>query len=87
MVAIPDGATATEEQIRVARQQVRAYLEAMETYLVCLQDQLDAKGDKATPEYKSQMSTRIIAGDDERQSVVAAINKASADYRAAHPSN
>jgi hypothetical protein len=87
MIAVPDGATATEEQMRLARQQVRTYLEAMELYLVCLEDQLLAKGAKVTEENKRLMSTRNLAGDDERTIVVDAINKAIRAYSAAHPSN
>lgn len=84
---LPDGATATEAQMLAARDAISAYMTAMEDYLVCLDDELAAKGDAATTEYKELMEKRIIAGDDERRRVAASFNEALQAYRKANPPN
>lgn len=82
---IPDGATATEAQMLAARDQITAYMTAMENYLVCLDDELAAKSAEATAEYKELMEKRIVAGDDERRRVAASFNEALQAYRQANP--
>src|SRR5690606_3162618 len=83
--SIPDGATATEAQMLAARTDITAYMTAMEDYLVCLDDELAAKADAATEEYKELMETRILAGDDERRQVAASFNEALQAFRKANP--
>jgi hypothetical protein len=83
--AVPDGATATEQQMLAARAEISAYMNAMETYLVCLDDELAAKADSATPQYKELMEKRILSGDNERLSVAESFNKALAAFRQANP--
>ena len=83
--AIPDGATATEAQMVAARTEITAYMTAMENFLVCLEDELDAKGAAAPAEYKELMATRIVAGDDERTRVAEAFNEALQAFRKANP--
>lgn len=83
--AIPDGATATEAQMLAARSEITAYMTAMENFLVCLEDELDAKGATAPAEYKEMMAKRIVSGDDERNRVAEAFNAALQAYRKAHP--
>jgi hypothetical protein len=84
---IPDGATATEAQMLTARTEITAYMTAMENYLVCLDDELAAKSEAATPEYKEIMEKRILAGDDERRRVAGSFNDALQAYRRAHPTD
>lgn len=78
---LPDGKTATIEEMRAAQGKVRAYAEGMEAYLGCLQDALDSKTD-APAEFKELMGNRIRSGDAEREQVLAAFNEQVQAYRA-----
>ena len=55
----PDGNVAAKEEMITAKNQVVQYNKDMETYLTCLQSELDAKlaaDAKATPEQKAELS-------------------------------
>jgi hypothetical protein len=55
----PDGTQATKDEMVAAKNQVVQYNKDMETYLNCLQSELDAKvaaDAKATPEKKAEMA-------------------------------
>jgi hypothetical protein len=85
MVTIPDGATATEPDLLQAQEAVRAYLAAMQDYLVCVQEEQTATGENAPTEYKALMVKRQHAAIDEMEAVAALFNEQLAAYRAAHP--
>jgi len=55
----PDGSVAAKEEMLAAKNQVVQYNKDMETYLGCLQTELDAKlaaDTKATPEQKAELA-------------------------------
>ena len=85
MVAIPDGQTATMGQLLDAQGQVKTYMAAMEEYLACLSQELEAAGDDAPAEFKSLMVTRHNTAVSEMETVAADFNTQVQAYKAANP--
>ena len=85
MVTVPDGNTATTQQLLEAQQNVRTYMSAMQEYLACLNQELVATGDDALAEFKQLMVMRYDAAASEIESVVALFNAQVQAYRAANP--
>jgi len=85
VIAVPDGKTSTKEQMLAARDQVKAYMASMETFMKCVDDEAAAKGDGAPPEYKDQMAARHNAAVSEMEAIAAAFNDQLHAYNAAHP--
>jgi hypothetical protein len=85
MVSIPDGKTATMEQLLAAQGEVKTYMAAMEGYLDCLNKELEAQGEEAPAEFKSLMVTRHNTGVSEMEGVAAAFNEQVKAYKAANP--
>ena len=86
IVSVPDGATATMEQLLEAQANVKAYMAQMEVYLACLNEELDAAGEDATAEFKSLMVQRHNSAVTEMETVAAAFNQQVQAFRAANPS-
>jgi hypothetical protein len=92
--AIPDGATATKEQMIAAKNDVNRYNTDMNVYLDCIKQELDA----ATPKDPSKLSAdekkkaleqqkltqKNNAAVDELQAVVGRFNEQLKAYKAAH---
>jgi hypothetical protein len=85
MVQIPDGATATMEQLLEAQTHVKTYMTAMEEYLACLNEEVAAAGEDAPAEFKAMMVTRHNAGVTEMESVAAAFNEEVKAFKEANP--
>jgi hypothetical protein len=85
MVSIPDGKTATMEQLLAAQADVKTYMAAMEEYLACVDGELAAKGEEAPAEFKALMVTRHNTAVTEMESVAAAFNDQVKAYKAANP--
>lgn len=85
VVSIPDGKTATMEQLLAAQGEVKSYMAAMQTYLDCLNKELEAQGEEAPTEFKSLMVTRHNTGVTEMEGVAAAFNDQVKAYKAANP--
>lgn len=86
MVDVPDGATATEEQMVQARQAVTDYVASMDEYLACVDQEMAAEGDDAPEEYKALMTQRYNAAISEIETVAAAFNEQLRAYREANES-
>ena len=84
-VALPDGATATRDQMLAAQAQVRAYQAAMNEFVACMDSEADAQGDQAPDEFKSLMVSRHNAAVAEMEGVAAAFNEQLRAFRAANP--
>jgi hypothetical protein len=84
-MAIPDGKTSSKEQMLAARDQVKAYMKDMETFMACVDQEAAAKGDGAPEEYKNQMAGRHNAAVAEMEAVAAAFNDQLHAYNTAHP--
>jgi hypothetical protein len=85
MVTVPDGRTATEQELLQAQEAVRAYLAAMQDYLVCVQEEQIVTGENAPSEYLALMVKRQHAAIDEMEAVAALYNEQLTAYRSAHP--
>jgi hypothetical protein len=84
-VPLPDGATATREQMLAAQAQVRAYQTAMNEFLACVDSELEAEGEQAPEEFKSLMVARHNAAVAEMEGVADAFNTQLRAFRAANP--
>lgn len=85
MVAVPDGKTATMEQLLAAQAEVKTYMAAMEEYLACVNGELEAKGEDAPAEFKTLMVARHNAAVSEMETIAAAFNQQVQAYKAANP--
>ena len=84
-VAIPDGATATREQMLAAQAEVKAYQAAMNEFVACIDSEADAAGEQAPAEFKSLMVERHNAAVAEMEGVADAFNVALRAFRTANP--
>jgi hypothetical protein len=84
-VAVPDGKTATREQMLEGQGKIRAYQTAMDTFLACIDGELEAEGEQAPDEFKSLMVSRHNAAVAEMEGVAAAFNEQLRAFRAANP--
>jgi len=84
-VSVPDGKTATREQMLAGQAQIRAYQTAMNDFLACLDSELAAEGERALEEFKSLMVLRHNAAVAEMEGVAAAFNEQLRAFRAANP--
>lgn len=85
MVDVPDGATATTEQMVRAREQVSEYVAAMDEYLACVDEEIQVAGDDAPEEFKVLMIQRYNAAVSEMETVAEAFNEQLRAFRAANP--
>lgn len=85
VAGIPDGATATEQQLLAVQTSVRAYVEAMDRYIACQSQELSAEGQNATPDFLYLMSTRIESARREVDAVATRFNDQVNAFRAAQP--
>ena len=84
-VPMPDGATATREQMLAAQAQVKAYQAAMNEFIACIDSELDAEGDQAPAEFQSLMVSRHNSAVAEMEGVAAAFNDQLRAFRTANP--
>jgi hypothetical protein len=83
--ALPDGATATEQEMVAARAEISAYVEVAKAYVDCIDQELATAGATASAEYKSILVNRRNAAVTEQETVASAFNRARQAFRAAHP--
>ena len=77
---IPDGKSASEEQMKAAMTLVKSYVASGNAYLACLQAPLDAE--ETTPEEKVALTEQYNAAVDEMQAVGGQWKQAVADFKA-----
>ena len=87
LVNIPAGVDATMEELLTAQTGIRTYMEAMEAYLTCLDDESSAAGADAPEEYKSIMSNRYNTAIAEMEAVAEDFNVEVQAYRDANSEN
>lgn len=85
IVAVPEGASATLDELLEAQEEVRVYMAAMEEYLACVNEEIEAAGEDATAQFQSLMVRRNNAAVDEMETVAAAFNEQIRAYREANP--
>jgi hypothetical protein len=83
VASIPDGTTATEEELFRAQTQVKAYIAAMDDYIACQNEEMKATGDNASAPYLFQMTERIAAARAEVDAVASDFNDQVQAFRAA----
>ena len=85
MAAVPDGESATMEELQAAQENVGLYMEAMNEYIACVDEELDAAGDDAPELFQSLMINRHNIGVEEMELVAEAFNEQVRAYREANP--
>ena len=85
MISIPDGKSATMEQLLAAQAQVKTYMAAMNEYLACIDGEAAAKGEDAPDQYQAMMATRHNTAVSEMESVAGAFNDQVKAFKAANP--
>ena len=74
LVIIPDGLSATMEEMLIAQDQIKNYMENISVYLDCLNEEITTTGDQATIEYRSIMFSRYNAAVGEMEAVASIFN-------------
>lgn len=83
-IKVPDGATATQEQMAAAQATVKKYLADMETYMNCLDAEAAAvPADQQTPEQQALVVKRHNAAVDAMENVAAQFNAQVKAFKAA----
>lgn len=83
VTAIPDGATATEEELLAVQAEIQAYITAMDQYIACQNEEMEGSRDGATADYLYLMSTRIESARREVDQVATDFNDQVTAFRAA----
>ena len=78
---VPDGATATEEELGAAGSAVRAFISDSQTYLACLEDKEAAYGEDITPAQQALIDAIYNSGVEAMEAAAAAYNAAVRAYR------
>ena len=86
LVLVPDGETATMEELVAVQSEVQAYMAAMEEYIGCVDAELEASGGEDSPAlYQSLMALRHNQGVEEMEVIAEAFNEQVRAYREANP--
>jgi len=83
VASIPDGTTATEDELFEAQTRIQAYIAAMDEYIACQNEEMSANGEGASDQYYYQMSERIEAARAEVDAVATDFNDQVEAFRAA----
>ena len=83
VTTIPDGASATEEELLAVQAEVKAYVAAMDEYIACENEEMAANEDEATEDYFYRMSARIESARNEVDLVASDFNDQVNAFRAA----
>ena len=75
LVTIPEGREATREEMLEAQTQVRTYVTAMETYLICVSEELTVAGGDAPDVFKSIMFSRHNVAMAEMEAIASHYNE------------
>ena len=83
VASIPDGATATEEELLSVQSEIQAYITAMDRYIACQNEEMEGSRDSATSDYFYLMSTRIDSARKEVDKVATDFNDQVNAFRSA----
>ena len=87
-IEVPDGKTATEDNMIAGQQAVKGYISAMEEYLDCIDketESLVSDGDeKAEKEQRAILVSKHNAAVDEMETIADAFNEQVRAYKAAN---
>ncbi len=82
-VTIPDGATASEQEMLDAQSGVKKYMEEMQAYLNCMDEEAAALGDTESEEQKALHAKRHNAAVTAMEELAAAFNEQVRLYKTA----
>jgi hypothetical protein len=83
---LPDGATATEQELLAARAEISTYVASAKAYVDCIDLELDAaKQEQTSAEFKTILVNRRNAAVAEQEAVALAFNRQLQAFKAAHP--
>ena len=80
--AIPDGATATQQELLAVQSEIKAYVAAMDDYIACQSEEMEAGSENATDDYLYLMQQRIETARSEVDSVASRFNDQVTAFRA-----
>ena len=81
--SIPDGATATEEELLVVQVEIEAYVSAMDEYIACQNEEMAENGENASSEYLYLITDRIESARHEVDQIATNFNDQVNAFRAA----
>jgi hypothetical protein len=81
-ITIPDGATATKEQMVAGQQAVKDFIAAIDTYEACLDEEEKALGDAVTEEQRQVHAKRHNAAEDAKLDVADRFNQQVRAFKA-----
>ena len=84
VVTVPDGRTATEEEMLAGQKQVKQYMANMQAYLDCIDAEASAIGEEQTDEQRATHLQMYNAGVDALESLAAQFNAEVKAYKANH---
>lgn len=79
---VPDGATATQDELATAGSEVRAFVAASQDYLACLEAKEADYGEDITPVQQALVNAVYNAGVEAMETAAGAYNEAVRAYRA-----
>lgn len=79
---VPDGSTATDEQMIAGQKAVKDYIAEIEAYQACLEKEQQALGDAVTDEQKAMHLKRYNASVDAMQDIANRFNEQLRAYKA-----
>jgi len=82
---VPDGSTATLEEMLEAQTAVRTYLAEMEQFLACLNEEIDTQPEDTPQATAAAMIERYNASVTEMETVAAEFNAQRIAYQQANP--
>lgn len=83
IASIPEGATATEDELFQAQTEIQAYVAAMDEYIACQNEELRASGEDASQQFLFRMTERIDAARTEVDAIATDFNDQVEAFRAA----
>jgi hypothetical protein len=83
VTSIPDGATATEQELVAVQTEIQAYVAAMDRYIACQNEAMRIDEEGSTEDYLYLMSRRIESAREEVDMVAADFNDQVTAFRAA----
>lgn len=81
-ISVPDGSTATDEQMVAGKKAVTDYIAEIEAYQACLQNEQQALGDALTDEQKAMQLKRYNASVDAMHDIADRFNEQLKAFKA-----
>lgn len=85
-INIPDGASASLDQMIEAQNGVRGYVSSMEEYLECMDSMIDDADEETDADTVNSWINQYNAGVDEMEATAQRFNEERAAYQQANPS-